>query len=272
MATEQVAEVVADHIEEVAEQIDEAAEVTRRLTGREINFAILGLGIGLVAGHYISKPYWKKKYEELANTEISEMREHYHQKIAVLEQKPKLEEIVREQGYTQTEEEAINDANRRFPAEEEISEEESKGINVVSENAGPVSNIFTTTGEVVDRWNYDKELAQRTEDRPYVIHIEEFKEAAKDYDQVTYTWWENDSIMTAADDEVVEEVDRIVGEENLKLFGHGSEQQHVVYVRNDKLGMDIEILRSQDGYGEVVHGLDLRHSEPMRRRRRFDDD
>ena len=262
MATENVAEVAA-------EQLEEVAEATRELTGRDINFALLGLGIGLIAGHFIARPYWKKKYEDISKAEVEAMREHYQQKLMALEDKPKLEEIINERGYTNQSPVAPAPVAQAEP-ETETDAEDSEDVEVVD----GVQNVFTTSGEIVDSWDHQKELHARTPERPYVIHIDEYKENETNYNQVTYTWWENDEIMSAANDEVVDEVDRIVGLDNLKLFGHGSGQTNVVYVRNDKLNLDIEILRSDSDYAEVVHGLEVRHSEVMRRRprQRFDDD
>lgn len=273
MATEQVAEVAADHIEDVAEHIEDVAEVTRRISGREINFSLLGLGVGLLAGHFLSGKYWRKKYEEVYAAEIEGMREHYLQKLVAAEDKKDLDTIVKEQGYESTA--SAEDTTRtdyRAAGNADEQEEVQESSKEVQEEA-EVTNVFTTNGDVVDTWDYNEETLARTPDKPYVIHVDEYKENATNYDQLTYTWWETDEIMTADHDEVVDEVDRIVGMDNLKLFGHGSGQKDVVYIRNDQMSMDIEILRSDANYGEVVHGLEIKHSERMRSRpRRYDDD
>jgi len=65
----------------------------------------------------------------------------------------------------------------------------------------------------------------------------------------------------------------VVGE---LLFGHGSNDPNVVYIRNPKLEAEYEILRDEGSYEEIVLGEqieheaeegDLRHSAVLRMRR-----
>jgi len=67
-----------------------------------------------------------------------------------------------------------------------------------------------------------------------------------------------------------------VGERNLNLFGHGSNDASVVYVRNDKLELIFEVVRSPNSFAEEVHGFhheaySRRNLERMRMKERDDD-
>lgn len=274
MATEEI----ANQIEDVGEQIEEVAEITRNITSRQIGFFVTGAVVGVAVGCLVSSRYFKTKYEKLVDEEVEQMRQHYHDKVVALQDKPKAEELVEELGYTPTaSQENTTRTDYRRPDEAQQQEEVPAYDKTTPEKEPEVENVFVAaTGEKFDEWDYDKELRGRTPDKPYVIHVDEFNENETNYEQVTYTYWEsNDILSIASTDEIIEEVDRIVGLDNLKLFGHGSTQTHAVYVRNDKLNMDIEILRSESDYAEVVHGVDLTHSEEdhrMRRKHRFDDE
>lgn len=275
MATEQLVEQAAEGLEEVAERIEDVAEVTRRLTRREVGFFLGGFGVGFALGWVTSAKRLKTKYEREFEEEVAGMRQHYRQKLTALNEKKKVEDLVDELGYKGPTQEDTTRTDYRSTGDDNQQEEVQASSESVQEEAA-IENVFNPrTGETIDVWNYDEELRSRTQTKPYVIHADEFRENETNYDQVTYTWWEGNNILTAVNDEIVDEVDRIVGLENLEKFGHGSGQQHVVYVRNDSLSMDIEILRSESDYAEVVHGLNIEHSDESSRRRRrpkFDDD
>lgn len=80
--------------------------------------------------------------------------------------------------------------------------------------------------------------------RPYLISPDEFGEM-DGYESISYTWYE-DGIL--ADDQgiVIEDVDDIVGLDNLQRFGEYEED--AVHVRNDERREDYEILLSLKEY------------------------
>ena len=105
-------------------------------------------------------------------------------------------------------------------------------------------------------WNYPEEIQNRSEDRPYVIHQDEFKLGESGYDQTTYTYYAVDEVMVEEGSrDPLTNVDFSVGLENLK-FGHGTDDIDVVFVRNDKLELEYEICRLHTSYEEEVVGLD----------------
>jgi hypothetical protein len=265
MADEQLIEQVADKIEDVAVGVEEVAEATRRLSGREAGFFVAGAGIGIAlgfaVGFRIAEKRLKTKYEKLAEEEISLMREHYHKKAMAAEPKPPVNEVVRER-YSEVELQAIKETNEKFPAEEEEE--------VVVEETTQV-NVFES-GEQ-DEWDYRYETSQRSKDVPYIIHIDEFRENPLSHDQTTYTYYEMDDVLSDSRDTTVDDMDRVIGLGNLGKWGHGSQDPNVVYIRNEELGMDIEVVRDRGSYFETINPT-IRHSADVRRRpnRRFDDD
>ena len=273
MANEQLIEEAADVIEDVALQVEEVADATRRLTGRELGFFVTGAGIGsalgFAVGFRIAERRVRLKYEKIAAEEISRMREHYVKKAVAAEPKPSVDEVVKERhGYetkrrpfTEAEQQAIDEVNAQFPAEEE---EES----IVVEETTQV-NVF----EASEEWNYKYEIAHRTKHVPYIIHVDEFRENAPEHDQTTYTYYEVDDVMSDSRDTTVDDMDAVIGLGNLGRWGHGSQDPNIVYVRNEELGLDVEIVRDPGSYSDTVHGT-IRHSADRRRRPRrgFDDD
>jgi hypothetical protein len=103
---------------------------------------------------------------------------------------------------------------------------------------------------------------------PYVISWDEFASAVLEYDQDTLTYFEKDDILVDGRDDAVNDVDGTVGLANLERFGDQSKDNNIVYVRNDKLGLDFEIVRSKGSYAKEVLGF-IEHSEPRGRPRKF---
>lgn len=85
-------------------------------------------------------------------------------------------------------------------------------------------------------------------ERPYVIPPEEFGEF-DDYETISLTYYA-DGVLADDMDECVEDVDHIVGTDSLTHFGEYEDDS--VFVRNDSLKADYEILLDSRPYSEVV--------------------
>jgi hypothetical protein len=81
-------------------------------------------------------------------------------------------------------------------------------------------------------------------DRPYVITPEEFGEF-DDYRQIGLSYY-SDGILVDDDDDIIENVEEVVGLESLKHFGEYEDD--AVHVRNDKFKCDYEILQIPERY------------------------
>jgi len=124
-------------------------------------------------------------------------------------------------------------------------------------------NVFDNADE---GWDYEAEYQTRTPDAPYILHQEEFFADEMGFRQTTLTYYNGDCILVDEQDVPIYGHDKVVGE--LK-FGHGSGDKNVLYVRNEKLHAEYEVLFSSDYYESVVLGNqiendlssdDLKHS------------
>src|SRR4051794_27200557 len=64
---------------------------------------VVGAGLGGALGFYLTRLKLETKYNQIAEDEIADMRKHYRDKATALENtvaKPKLEELVRKEGYS----------------------------------------------------------------------------------------------------------------------------------------------------------------------------
>jgi len=242
MAIEQLAEEV---VNEVASNLEEAAEVTRKLNVSGLGYLAVGVGVGAAVGFYFGYKFSREKiraeaYKD-AEAEIATMREVYLQKSVASAnvEKPPVEQVVEDLGYSVKS--PLQD-KRPLPPPVPI-------LDDLPEN--PVG----TSKSMNAGWNYEAELKDRTPDAPYVIHQNEYNHSEPDYSKVTYTYYAVDDVVVDDDNEhPVPHGDIVVGLDNLK-FGHGSDDVDVVFVRNDRLEMDMQICRVDRSFEEEVLGL-----------------
>ena len=94
-------------------------------------------------------------------------------------------------------------------------------------------------------------------EKPYVISPEEFGEF-EEYEKISLTYYA-DQVLTDENNEEVDDVEEIVGEESLTHFGEYEDDS--VFVRNDRLKCDYEILLDQRNYSDVTKTMPHRVEE-----------
>lgn len=105
-------------------------------------------------------------------------------------------------------------------------------------------------------WNWDDETRSRDSEKPYVIHREEYFSSETDHRQSSLTWYEGDDILVDEHDVPIYNAAHVVGE---MKFGHGSGDANVVYIRNETLDAEYEILRHTGHYQIEVLGAQIEH-------------
>lgn len=274
MATGELIESAADHMDNVAESIEEAADVTRTMDGRAVGLLFgglaVGIGIGFGVGYLTQRKKLEAKYERITRATVDEMREHYRgQAVIQVPVKPDINDVVEKLGYKEPGESghvAYSEVERQ--AIDEVAEEEARTVVVESSES---KNVFEDSQ--ISEWDYATEVKARTRFAPYIIHKDEFMQNETHHEQLSYTYWENDDILADERETPITQLDEVVGLENLQKFGHGSGESDVLYIRNEKLGVDIEINRSFGNFSEDVHGVIQHSNERMYHHKpRFDDE
>ena len=163
--------------------------------------------LGVVTGTFAGAQIAKKKYEEIANEEIEEIRAYYKER----------EKEVKE----------VEDPNAvEAPEEKSIEVEERKQYD-----------------NIIKRGNYmavDEEEQNNVCDEAYPIDPSEFGNDGKNATE-TLTYFA-DGVLVNEVDEVVEDPDLVVGRHHIDIFNEFPDAT-CVYVRNDLDGMDYEILK-----------------------------
>ena len=73
-----------------------------------------------------------------------------------------------------------------------------------------------------------------------------------EYETVSLTYYSKDNVLTDDNDEIVDDVDEIIGQDSLKHFGEYEDDS--VYVRNDRRKCDYEILLDESDYHKYYGG------------------
>ena len=159
-----------------------------------------------------------------------------------------------EDKYEQRYQEAVKstkEAYSRLNNPEESGEE--KTDNIIPSDKMPDLKEYAEILKKEEYIDYSSVTENETEkevtmDRPYVIAPEEFGEF-DDYEKISLTYYA-DGKLAEENDELVDDVDEIVGEESLTHFGEYEDDS--VFVRNDAKRCDYEILLDQRNYFDVI--------------------
>lgn len=187
---------------------------------------IAGVGTG-VGGTYV---FFKKKSEKFVDEEVKKIKESYDEAL----QKERIENAVI---HVETEEEKPKKpANRKKKVSElreETPEEAAAVDQIIEENNYDYSAISKKKAKTSSK----KKKAQV--DGPHIITMDEYIED-RAHDKVVLTYLEQEDMFLDDNGEPVTDIDDMVGNECKDI--DYSEDKETVYVRNDSIGTDYEIV------------------------------
>lgn len=200
---------------------------------------------GSAIGYLVARKRLQKEFEERLAQEVQSTRDFYA--------------MLRKKENYKTPEEAAKDLSPEA-VEAVKAMVNYQGISVKQDDPEQaeaakqlVENIFTKTSASEHVSAEDKR--NRTEEAPYILDRDEYMENETNYTQSSVTWFAGDSVLIDEREDVIDDVDMTVGERNLVRFGYGSGDPNVLYVRNDMLHIEFEILFSEGKYSKEVAGL-----------------
>ena len=199
--------------------------------------AIIFIG-GVAVGSFVTWRLLKEKYIRQTQEEINEVREHYRKK------KESEEVTVDSNGATETNEK---------PDLIEYAAKLTK--NGYIDYTNPKS-LVKTTGDIIDT------VAQKDNEKssdpvilndpsyqpPYIISPEDF--AIDDEYTIVNLNYYIDGVLTDEDDNIVENVDDVVGLENLNHMGEYEDD--ALHIRNENYKCEYEILLSRRLYHDTT--------------------
>ena len=177
------------------------------------NNSIIGFIVGVAIGSIVTWAISKNEYEKRMDEEIQSMRRR----------DKKADEVASSENNIWEEQE-----------DEEFDEE-------TMENAKKIIKGQKYGDAKLESNNAKKNCG------PHVIKPDDFGDLY-DYEKVSLTYYA-DGVLTDEDDNIVDDVEEIVGRDSLKTFGQYEEDS--VYVRNDEHRCDYEILLDERKYNQV---------------------
>lgn len=211
---------------------------------------------GVVTGSIITNAVVKEKATREANEkaaeEIAEVREIYRNKTKKEEYEKVAEESEKEvkeenekvdplKVKPQTDREDYNSYYKMTQNYTSQNEEKPKRASSISD-----LNAFT----------YEKSV-----DRPYIIDPEDYGEE-DDYDTMQLTYFMGDkTLVDESADDTIDEPDLHIGLDNLAIFDE-FQGASSIYVRNDILKMDFEILKDDCAYSDLQDEPEVKEKKP----------
>jgi hypothetical protein len=256
MSAEETLNELVDLVEETADVVD---EVTGTSIGGYIFIGAVGVVTGATITYLVSRKVLRAKYEKIAVEEIAQAKEFY----GTLYKKERFE-TPESTVDTLIPHRSVKEAAKSLLRYQGAVEEEGVEEEIVAEEEEVAVNVFLQDRTPVD----DVETEDRNPDRPYVISEREYMENEDNFRQVTFTYYAGDDVLADAGDKDIPYPDPVVGEQNLQRFGDGTEDQNTVFIRNERLSTDYEIVRSDGKYAHEVLGLQHSADYPRTRTRR----
>lgn len=178
----------------------------------------LSFSLGAICGGLAAWAYLRKQYEAMVEEDVADVKEALLNMYGVKEKKEKKAEKV----------------------------DEPKVVD--STDIREYASVLAKRGYV----NYsDKKVVESTKaevtDAPRVISPEEFGEI-DEYECVSLTYYA-DGVLTDEVDEVINDVEGTVGQDSFNHFGEYEDDS--VFIRNDKMKTDYEILADLRNYSDV---------------------
>lgn len=217
--------------------------------------SIVSATIGATVGFFIAKKRLKKQHSEEMSAEIAKAKEFYFGKSkpfrtpaeavdALIPVAEAAEALLAYQG-------------------QEVKVEYADGTTetIISLPDGGVigadlqdHNIFEDDNPEENPDDWEILVSGRSTATVYILTKEEFLQAEAGYAQVTLTYYEGDEVLADERDQPIEDLFVTIGENNLR-FGYRSDDKNIVYLRNERLGLDFEIVKSEGTYREEVLGF-----------------
>lgn len=96
----------------------------------------------------------------------------------------------------------------------------------------------------------DEEDKPMNKKGPRLISFDLFNDDEPDYDKLSFNYFAGDETLTDENEDIV--THDIVGAHSLTQFGMDPDDVDTVFVRNDKLGIDYEVIKDERCYKDVV--------------------
>lgn len=128
------------------------------------------------------------------------------------------------------------------------------------ERLGPDVPIYNDYKKVAKHYKPDleevsKAMSPINTSEPYVIDMEDFSEDHNEFDKLTIYYYEEDGVLVDDNEELITDISSVIGDQALPCFDDPERyDKNVVYVRNERLSIDYEIIKVDSSYQSTIYG------------------
>ena len=237
-------------------------------TNTKILFTFIG---GAAIGGLISFAILREKYDQMLEEETEAMQKYYEQGETEPEENPKQEKDDNVNiAYTKDSLGNMHDTHEKAKKRTYVDYVKKYNPNELVEERlqnepDPLEGLETEDGidwemeDEEDEYNdappEDPPESPFTHTEPYIISRQDFEEENLHYDKITITYYDIDDVLADEREDVIPDIESVIGIDALTNFGNMSNDPNIVYVRNDRLGADYEVCLTNDSYTESVLGI-----------------
>ena len=199
---------------------------------------VLVFAVGAAIGSAVTWKFLKTKYERLAQEEIESVKEAFNDQLT------NLQEQVDEYSTVDKVEEWLDRAKGQ-----RINWSELEDIEEETEESEEPDDDMSEYERLIDIYTNEKGGAEDMEVRPYVISPSDFGEM-DGYRQFSLTYYE-DGVLEDDEYNIINEneIAELIGSDSLFTFGEYEDDS--VFVRNERLRADFEILKDYRTYADA---------------------
>lgn len=236
--------------------------------------SVVSFAVGGTIAYLTTHKALDMKYKEIADAEIHQVREHYQvlRKEGPVYSDPvnAYEQIMLERGedpvdltknnYTDL---LKNLSEGGVPAAEYVSKATRDADGDLENAFGDLENAVAIVKSVFDAEEVDDpgeevhgkyvRVNLNEEKDIYVISQPTFFANESDMTQTTISYFAEDDVYADEDDNVIDIVDLLIGTEATP-YGYMSNGEDLVYIRNEALEVEYEVVRSHGSYQDEVLG------------------
>ena len=180
-----------------------------------------GAGIGFAGGVFFTK----NKYEDKFNSELSDMRQHYQEKLNNLEEK-------------------IDIAESKKVAAEIITQQQYVSYDRMNE-----TEVRDRVKTIMEKAVNGDRPPEEYPDEPFVITEEDFSERELYFEKIECDYYLGDEALVDEADDLLN-IEDTVGYENIENFINSDES--IMYVRNAHLSTDYLVTKMGGSYSEII--------------------
>ena len=262
---------------------------------RDIGIAIISFVVGAAASFLVTRKLIEEKYVKLAQGEIDSVKEQLRRNRSKSDMHTFLDVLVTNGATIDEVNTVVSIATKyREDFKDEIDpnnirkDDEKKNSNLVGNSSlrGTRTHEYNNTKQnyhLIDRqtehcsepdeddaaYEGHDEVNPSSEDNvsvdyenPYVIDDISFSEEFINHDKLSIIYYEEDDVLADENEDIMDDVDRAVGYNNLNILNADLTHPDMIYVRNERFAIDYEITIVHGSYQELVQGVML---EPKQR-------